>query len=175
MSLKGFITSTYLHLPLSASLLILLLLSTIVWTIRASSTFKRWCHIFSLYHFWSVSLVNKVSQQSSNIVFWACSHWCLGLCRYHFILDFHYFCNICSWSLSVHLNIFYKRSTKDIFCFSRFFVALQTQFNVAICTLWSDNAKQYVLALFSSITTQQNGVVECKKLSPLSDNPHSSP
>ena len=96
-------------------------------------------------------------------------------CRIAFILGFQYFVTFiddysrCTW-------LFLMNSRVELYSiFQKFYVEIQTQFNIFICVLQSDNAREYFSAPFisfmsqhvilhqsSCVHTQQNRVVERK-------------
>ena len=61
-----------------------------------------------------------------------------------------------------------KTRAESFSIFQKCHTEVRTQFNISICILRSDNAKEYLFGPFSSflssheIPPQQNGVVECK-------------
>ena len=98
-----------------------------------------------------------------------------GPCRTTSILGFQYFVifiddySRCTW-------LFLMKSRAELYSiFQKFYVEIQTQFNIFICVLRSDNAREYFSAPFISfmsqhvilhqssfVHTQQNGVAERK-------------
>ncbi|RVW99855.1 Retrovirus-related Pol polyprotein from transposon TNT 1-94 [Vitis vinifera] len=99
-----------------------------------------------------------------------------GPCRTASTLGFQYFVTFiddysrCTW-------LFLMKNRAELFSiFQKFYTEIQTQFNISIRVLRSDNAREYFSAQFTSFmshhgilhqsscahTPQQNGVAECK-------------
>ena len=76
----------------------------------------------------------------------------------------------------MYLVIFNENRDELYSIFHKFYAEILTQFNISICVLRSDNAREYFSAPFISFmshhgilhqsscahTPQQNGIVECK-------------